>query len=176
MIGHTCQTNEQATRLVAARPRLAKSRKQAIRVDQWVKAQRESSWLEVTLRESDKEKLTVYILHGRARYWDKNTCQTKHWHIVVHREIGSSSQGLKYNLSNAPQDTSPERLAHMQRQRYWIERSFQDGKNHCGLDHYQARGWQGWHHPVVLIMMAMLFMLKEKCSTKKRFHCSAVTA
>ena len=86
----------------------------------------------------------------------------QHWHIVVRREIGSLSEELKYSLSNAPQETSTERLAHMQGQRYWIERAFQDAKSHCGLDHYQVRGWQGWHHHAALVMMAMFFMLKEK--------------
>ena len=50
----------------------------------------------------------------------------------------------------------------MQGQRYWIERSFQDGKSQAGLDHYQARGWKAWHHHMALVMMAMLFMLKER--------------
>jgi hypothetical protein len=47
-------------------------------------------------------------------------------------------------------------------QRYWVERSFQDGKGEAGLDHYQARGWLSWHHHVALVAMALLFMLQER--------------
>ncbi len=143
------------------RPSQAKTTEQAIRVDRWVKQQREESWVKVTLRDGEKGKLTVEILQGLICYWDRKTCQAKQWHLLVRRELGSSSD-IKYSLSNAPEQTSLVRLAHMQGQRYWIERAFQDGKSHCGLDHYQVRGWQGWHHHVALVMMAMLFMLKEK--------------
>ncbi|MCI5145212.1 MAG: hypothetical protein D3923_06690, partial [Candidatus Electrothrix sp. AR3] len=34
----------------------------------------------------------------------------------------------------------------MQAQRFWIERSFQDAKNQCGMSDYQSRSWRSWHH------------------------------
>ena len=55
-----------------------------------------------------------------------------HWHLLIRREVDSPNE-IKYSLSNAAADTRIERLAHMQGQRFWIERSFQDGKSHCGL-------------------------------------------
>jgi hypothetical protein len=27
---------------------------------------------------------------------------------------------------------------------------------------YQTRGWLGWHHHIALVMLAMLFLLKER--------------
>ena len=80
---------------------------------------------------------------------------------MVRREIKARDE-IKYSPSNAPADTSLQRLAQMQGQRYWVERSFQDGKSQAGLDHYQARGWKAWHHHMALVMMAMLFMLKQR--------------
>ena len=50
----------------------------------------------------------------------------------------------------------------MQRQRYWVERCFEDGKSQCGMADYQLRLWNAWHHHMALVMMAMLFMLSEK--------------
>jgi hypothetical protein len=50
----------------------------------------------------------------------------------------------------------------MQAQRYWVERSFQDSKNSCGMGDYQARSWRSWHHHMALVMMAMLFMLEQR--------------
>jgi hypothetical protein len=50
----------------------------------------------------------------------------------------------------------------MQRQRFWIERAFQDAKNEAGMDEYQARSWQAWYHHMGLVMMALLFVLKER--------------
>ena len=80
---------------------------------------------------------------------------------VVRREV-KAPQRIKYSVSNAPADTSMPRLASAQGQRFWVERSFQDGKSHVGMDDYQARGWKSWHHHMALVMMGMLFMLKER--------------
>lgn len=97
----------------------------------------------------------------RVWLWDGSEAQAREWHLVVRREV-KAPERIKYSVSNAPADTSVSRLASAQGQRFWIERSFQDGKSHVGLDHYQARGWKAWHHHMALVMMAMLFMLKER--------------
>jgi hypothetical protein len=68
----------------------------------------------------------------------------------------------KYGLSNAAERIPLQRLAYMQRQRYWIERAFQEAKNEAGMDEYQARSWQAWYHHMALVMMALLFLLREK--------------
>ena len=56
---------------------------------------------------------------------------------------------------------------YMQAQRYWVERSFQDGKSQCGMGEYQARGWFAWHHHMTLVMLAQLFMLEERLLHQK---------
>ena len=58
----------------------------------------------------------------------------------------------------------------MQGQRYWVERALQDGKSTAGLAEYQIRGWNGWHHHMALVMLAMLFMLKTKIKYKNEHH------
>ncbi|WP_419633276.1 hypothetical protein [Thiolapillus sp.] len=80
-----------------------------------------------------------------------------------------TSNEIKYSLSNASEGVSSLKLAQMQGQRYWVERSFQDGKSHAGLDHYQARGWKAWHHHMALVMMAMLFMLEERVEQQEDY-------
>jgi len=57
----------------------------------------------------------------------------------------------------------------MQAQRYWIERNFQEAKNHCGMGEYQARKWEGWHHHLAMVMMAMLFMLEQRLLFKDTY-------
>jgi len=132
-----------------------------LRVDEWTKAQPPSAWRQLTLRDSTKGKLRVEVLHRRVWLWNGREAQARHWHLIVRREIKARDE-IKYSLSNAPAATSLQRLAQMQGQRYWVERSFQDGKSQAGLDHYQARGWKAWHHHMALVMMAMLFMLKQR--------------
>lgn len=139
----------------------AVAQSEKVRVDEWAKAQPDSAWTRVTLRDSTKGALQVEVLHQRVWLWDGTEAQARHWHLIVRREVKARDE-LKYSLSNAPEHTALPRLAQMQGQRYWVERSFQDGKSQAGLDHYQARGWKAWHHHMALVMMAMLFMLKER--------------
>ena len=131
------------------------------RVDQWVSEQPEAHWQRMTLRDSSQGKLRVEVLHRRVWLWDAKEAQAHQWHLLVRREI-DSPQTLKYTLSNAPAEISAQRLAQMQAQRFWIERSLQDGKSESGLADYQARQWRSWHHHMALVFMAMLFMLEER--------------
>jgi len=52
--------------------------------------------------------------------------------------------------------------AYMQAQRYWIVRNFQDAKNQCGMDEYQARRWQSWYNHKAMVMMAMRFIVEQQ--------------
>jgi len=133
----------------------------AIRIDKWIALQPDSAWKRLNLRQSTKGRKYVDAIHRRVWLWDKKEAVAHCWHVIVRREIKARND-IKYSLSNASQDTTPLRLAKMQGQRFWVERSFQDGKSQAGLADYQVRGWKAWHHHVALVMMAMLFMLKER--------------
>ena len=81
------------------------------------------------------------------------------WRLIVTRELDGSD--AKYSLTNNATD-SLEKLAYKQRQRFWVERSFEDAKTSCGMAQYQVRKWQGWHHHISLVMLAMLFLFEER--------------
>jgi SRSO17 transposase len=136
------------------------------RVDEWLKAQPSESWQKVTVRPGSKGELQVEALQARVWLWDGSEPRARCWHLVATRELGSP-ETIKYFLSNAAAETSLERLVQMQRQRFWIERSFEDAKSESGMADYQVRGWLAWHHHMALVMMAMLFMLEEKLSQKE---------
>lgn len=142
------------------KPTRLKVQTESIRVDQWAKEQPAKSWKRLSIRETTKGKLRVDVLHQRVWLWDGKENQAKHWHLIVRREVNGSK--INYSLSNAPANTSLKRLAYMQAQRYWVERSFQDSKTSCGMGDYQARSWRSWHHHMALVMMAMLFMLEQR--------------
>jgi SRSO17 transposase len=136
-------------------------------VADWVAGQPEETWQRTTVRDISKGRLTVDILTKRVWAWLDKEKQTVHqWHLVVRREVCDRNT-IKYSLSNAPAETSLERLAFMQGQRYFVERSFQDAKGSAGLDHYQIRGWRAWHHHMAMVMMSMLFMLETRLEQKE---------
>ena len=149
------------------KPTRLKAKTEPIRVDQWVQQQPGKAWKRRSIRDTTKGVLRVDILHRRVWLWDGKEEKAKHWHLIVRREINGSK--TKYSLSNAPGNTSIKRLAYMQAQRYWVERSFQDSKNSCGMSEYQARKWRSWHHHMALVMMAMLFMLEQRLKYKDSY-------
>jgi hypothetical protein len=42
-----------------------------------------------------------------------------------------------------------------------IEDSFKRGKGEAGMDEYQVRTWQGWHHHMALTLIAVWFLIGE---------------
>lgn len=134
----------------------------------WLAAQPEAAWQRIKTRDSTKGTLEVDIITQRVWAWNHSESSARQWHLVARREVGSR-ETIKYSFSNAPAETPVARLAYMQGQRYFVERSFQDAKESAGMDHYQTRGWLAWHHHMSLIMMAMLFMLETRLEHKNSY-------
>ena len=42
-----------------------------------------------------------------------------------------------------------------------IEASFKRGKGEAGMDEYQVRTWEGWHHHMALTLIAVWFLISE---------------
>jgi hypothetical protein len=42
-----------------------------------------------------------------------------------------------------------------------IEASFKRGKGEAGMDEYQVRTWEGWHHHMALTLSAVWFLIEE---------------
>jgi SRSO17 transposase len=130
-------------------------------VESLVKTFSATDWMRCVLRDSTRGELRVDIAHRRVWVWDGAEDTPRCWHLVVRREV-KSEKTIKYSLSNAPVDTPLLRLAQMQGQRYWVERTFEDAKGECGLADYQALGWRSWHHHVTMVMLAMLFIAEQR--------------
>ena len=59
------------------------------------------------------------------------------------------------------QEPSVEELARVIKAGACIESSFKRGKGEVGMDEYQVRTWQGWHHHMALSLMAVWFLIGE---------------
>ena len=73
----------------------------------------------------------------------------------------------KYWFSNLPEKVSLRRLVRLAKLRWRVEQNYQQLKEELGLDHYEGRGWQGWHHHVTLVCLAYAFLLLEQRRLKK---------
>jgi SRSO17 transposase len=46
--------------------------------------------------------------------------------------------------------------------RWRIERDYQELKDELGLDHFEGRGWRGFHHHASLCVAAYAFLAAER--------------
>jgi SRSO17 transposase len=73
----------------------------------------------------------------------------------------------KYWLGDLPPSTALRRLVRVAKCRWAIEQDYQQLKDELGLDHYEGRGWIGWHHHLTLVMLAHAFLTLETLRRKK---------
>lgn len=142
--------------------------KKSIEVRNVVSSFSAGTWKKMTLRDTTRGALKVRICSSKVYVWDGESEKAKCWTLIVTKTLGATSD-TKISLSNAPEHTTLRRLGWMQRQRYWVERVFEDAKSECGMADYQVRKWSGWHHHMALVTMSMLFMLTERIHHKDTY-------
>ena len=62
-----------------------------------------------------------------------------------------------------PADTPLQDLVAAAKGRWRIERDYEDLKQEIGLNHYEGRGWRGFHHHATLCIAAYGFLIAERC-------------
>ncbi len=74
-----------------------------------------------------------------------------------------------------PENTVPSlrSAVHAARGRWKVEQDYRELKDELGLDHFEGRGWLGWHHHVTLVSLAFCFLRTEQNRSKKNFWCDA---
>lgn len=117
-------------------------------------------WEEIEIRDGAKGKLRVSACRKRVWLWNGTEDRARCWWAVC--TLDEASGDTKFFLSNAPADTTLRELVRRHAVRFWVERGFQDAKTSVGMADYQARGWKAWHHHMAMVMLAMLFLLRER--------------
>jgi SRSO17 transposase len=82
--------------------------------------------------------------------------------LVLRRGLDERRE-LKTYLSNAPATTPQTTLVVKSGMRWPVEAGIEESKGECGLDHYEVRGWVGWHHHTALTFLAHHFLVRQRC-------------
>ena len=67
-----------------------------------------------------------------------------------------------YWLSTLPPTRSRTELVRLAKLRWRVERDYQELKDELGLDHFEGRGWRGFHHHATLCIAAYAFLAAER--------------
>jgi len=81
-----------------------------------------------------------------------------HWLLVEWRRDGT----IKYALSNLPPDTTISRAVGLWKERWQVERGYEQLKGELGLDHFEGRSWPGFHHHAAMAFLAYGFLALER--------------
>jgi SRSO17 transposase len=73
----------------------------------------------------------------------------------------------KYWLSDLPEATPLVELVGLARLRWRVEQDYRELKGALGLDHFEGRGFPGWHHHVTLVSVAHGFLTLERLRRPK---------
>lgn len=135
-------------------------------------------WQRVTWREGTKGPMTSRFAAARVlpshSYQQGGPKEEILWLLVEWPETEAAP--TKFWLARLPEDTSLLSLVRLAKIRWWIEQGYQQLKDELGLDHYEGRSWQGWHHHVTMTMLAFGFLTLESLYIKKNFWTALVSA
>ena len=128
---------------------------------------KEGRWKTLVVRKTTRGQLKLRAWSQRVYVWEDQREQALELTLLVSENLDGTDR--KYTMTNAPETEPLEEQVYAQRQRYWVERSFEDAKGQCGMADYQVQKWAGWHHHMALVMLAMLFMLEERIEQKEGY-------
>jgi hypothetical protein len=130
----------------------------------YLKTLKSSDWQTLTVRNTTKGKLIGEYHFADVFIWNKGSNQIETRLLVIRKtKSGKGTFDIKYSFTNANlEQYTPEGLAYMQAERYFIEHCIKESKHILGIDQFQTRKWLAWQHQVALNFLVSSFILKEK--------------
>jgi SRSO17 transposase len=123
------------------------------------------SWRTVSWREGSQAPLASRFAALRVRPAHRDIWRSEPWPeewLLIEWPKGET-EPTKHWLSNLPPATTLKQLVHAAKARWISERDYQELKQEIGLDHYEGRGWRGFHHHASLCIAAYGFLVAERC-------------
>jgi len=125
-----------------------------------------AAWTRHLIKEGAKGPLEADIARVRARATRDGQPGPDVW-VVLRRSRGDAPT-LKAYLSNASANTPLATLVWLCGMRWPVETGILEAKGEVGLDHYEVRGWVGWHHHITLSFLAHHFLVRARLHLGKK--------
>ena len=127
------------------------------RADDVIAAQAEAAWQSITWRLGSDGPLTKQFVALRVYRAVGETTGREGW-LVGERPLPGHAGERKYYWSDLPATTPLARLAELAHRRPSVERGYQDGKGHTGLDAYAARKWESFHRHLAIELLVLSWL------------------
>jgi SRSO17 transposase len=119
----------------------------------------------VSWREGSRGELTSRFAALRVRPahrdYTRDDPRAEEWLLIEWPDTEEAP--TKYWLSTLAEATTLADLVGLAKLRWRIERDYRELKQEIGLDHFEGRGWRGFHHHASLCIAAYGFLVTERC-------------
>jgi SRSO17 transposase len=130
----------------------------------------------LTVRDGEKGPVEIEMVTRRVQTrLERKRLGPEEWLVVTRRPLAddrtleakaspdATDQDTqhRYHYYLTPTGESEAELARVIKAGACIEASFKRGKGEVGMDEYQVRTWQGWHHHMALSLIAVWFLIGE---------------
>jgi len=153
-------------------------------VRDWRQSLGSAGWTHVTVRDGEKGPVELEMVTRRVQTrLERKRTGPDEWLVVTRRPlVDDRTVEPRASRDATDQDTryryhyylTPTWVSESELEEPWlaelarvikagacIEASFQRGKGEAGMDEYQVRTWQGWHHHIALSLIAVWFLIDE---------------
>jgi SRSO17 transposase len=143
-----------------------------------------NAWRRLIVRDGEKGPVEIEIVKRRVQTrLERKRTGPEEWLVVTRRPLSDDcaleprasrdatdqDARYRYHYYHTPTcvselgmvEPSLTELARVIKAGACIEASFKRGKGEVGMDAYQVRTWQGWHHHMALSLMAVWFLIGE---------------
>lgn len=129
-----------------------------------------SSWYRRQVSEGTKGPIAYEFARRRVTLCQDGLPTRTVW-LVIKRTLGAEPQ-YSYYASNAPASAPLSLFVWLSGVRWAIEQCFEEGKSELGMAHYEVRKYPGWHHHMLMTMLAHGFLWRLKVRWGKKSTCA----
>jgi SRSO17 transposase len=138
-------------------------------VAEWAQNLRPHAWYRRTVSEGSKGPIEYEFARKRVTLCRDGLPDRTVW-LVIKRSLGATPR-YWYYISNAPVSATLGLFVWLSGRRWAIEQSFEESKSELGMDHYEVRMFAGWHHHMLVTMLAHFFLWRLKIRLEKKITC-----
>jgi SRSO17 transposase len=124
----------------------------------------QAAWQDISWRQGSartmRSRFTAVRVRPAHRDYKKAEPHPEEWLLMEWPK--EEAEPAKYWLSTVPAGTKLKDLVKLAKHRWIIERDYEELKQELGLNHYEGRGWRGFHHHATLCIAAYGFLVAER--------------
>ena len=145
---------------------LDKKQPPPMRMEEMAKQTNPYQWYRFKVSEGTKGPI-VYEFTKKRVVLSNNGLPSRRVWLIIKRTVAENPE-YSFYISNAQKSVRLRTFAWLSGLRWAIEQCFEEAKSVVGMDHYEVRKFKGWHHHMLVCMLAHFFLWHLKIALGKK--------